>query len=271
MPVVEIIVDGVPGVGKTTLIEKIYQEVKDQGTKDKKIQILVNGAFRQEMRDEFVLEEPVDGSLSFIQKRYHPDHFHKETSITDIFLIHEGAATMYRKDMKWIENKFDKGTTVVNIKERDGPSSAIIFYKTTYDDIVKTKDVSHRQLSYMPTWNDIQGKTLPFLKEWVLYMSDRQVQKHFIYMQSSPEFAFKRILRRGREYESAWFNMELMSELANAYDFFYNENSTLNQILDQTFNDIYPTDLATKTIFNVESETFPNNIVTYVKKIITSI
>lgn len=255
----EFIIDGAPGVGKTFLINNIIPKIQERYGKN--INLLVNGAAFDEKRDELVLALAEEGDISFIQKRYDHNHCFKRESINDVMFFHHTSAEHDTQCNNWIKKQFPHCITV-NFKERDGPSSAVIFNWTSYKDVVLSSK-SHAPKDIL-SWNVISGKMEPFLQDWINTIKEGKIKKNFIYLQASPEFIYQRVKERNREYEAAWFTMELAASLAGAYNYFFNENSDNKEPLLHTIDELYPSDLTTYAVFDAESPHLGEKVLDYI-------
>ena len=248
----EWIIDGVPGVGKTTLMEKIYKELVKRIKEGTEIDatILLNGALPEENKDEFILSAPVDGEISFIQKRYDPDHCYKDKNIHSILNFHE---TNYENDAQFLQKVKEQysNSHILNIKERDGPSSAIIFNQTTFEDLV----CSQKNTTYWLSLEEVMLNTHKFLRKWMEEIKEHNIHKHFVYLKATPEFSYERVKKRNRQYEAAAYSLELSSSLVNSYDNFFSLDRKLPKLFD-----LYDKKITTLQKFNAADKNLYENI-----------
>lgn len=250
----EWIIDGAPGVGKTTLINDMYKELNKKIQKKKNLVVLLNGALPEENNDEFILSAPPKGEISFIQKRYDPNHCYKHENIHSILTFHE---TNYKNDLR-LAQKIKKqypNSHIFNIRERDGPASAIVFNWTTFKDLVQ----SQKSKTYKFSWEEILFKTDQFLTKWIREIKESNIQKHFIYLKATPKFSYQGVKKRNRQYEADAYTMELSSSIVNSYNEFF-DTSQLEGGGQKKLFDLYDKKITTLQTFNAGDNYLPNII-----------
>ena len=261
--IVEIIIDGAPGSGKSHLINNLKHKINV--CLNENVVLLVNGARPDEEQDELVLEEPKDGSVSFIQKRYDPLHCYKKENICSVMYFHECSHHHDEKVKAWIRKEFPN-KLVINVKERDGPSSSVIFNWTSYKDIVLSTD--SRADSDVPSWNEVFNRTNPYISSWMEQLKNENIKKHFIYLHASPHFILQRVKERNRKYEAEWFNFNLSKSLSDSYDYFFGIGSDLSESLSHTIFDLYDQNLTTISIFDAQRHFVEEEVLKYLKKFV---
>ena len=266
--IIELIIDGAPGSGKTYLInnikDKLHKYYKDNLNLD--VAILVNGSKPEENKDELVLQEPDSGEISFIQKRYDPRHCYKKENVETVMFFHKCSSTHEQMTNKWIREHFPHSKIVLNIKERDGPSSSVIFNWTSYKDVVLSPN--SKADKDILSWDQICKETKPFIKEWANNLKKEKCVKHFVYLSASPDFILQRVKQRKRMFEADWFSYDLSKSLTDAYNYFYEVDCTREK-LSHTIFDLYDPKLTTVGIFNAElEETIEKLVLNHLEKIL---
>lgn len=270
----EIIIDGGPGAGKSKLIKTMSVDLQASCNEmlHSDVNILINGGKIEEGRDELVLAKPDEGEISFIQKRYDPEHCLKWANIQDVLNFYTVTKSDDKETRKWINETFP-GEIVINLKERDGPSSSVIFNWTSYKDLVLGYSDKHNQESTkIRPWNLIAEETNLELLKWTKELSRDRVVKHFIYLQGTPNFLLKRVKQRNRQYEAGWFDINLSESLVDAYNFFYQAGCRrdLSKELPITWSTLYDSKLTTMKVFDAQSKNIEQDVLTYVKYLFKS-
>ena len=268
MKIIEIILDGPPGVGKTTQIHSMQNQLchyLKQKDKENTI-VLVNGALPEHKKDELVLKVPTN-DISFIQKRYDVNHCLKWSNIRDVMNIYRECRADEESSLQFMRSTFHPEANVINIKERDGPASAVIFNWTSYQDLV-LNNMCRTNGENLLSWESVETETINAIREWVQRRAEDGIIKHFLYLRAPPKLVLQRVKERNRKYESEWFNHQLSVSLVNTYDDFYELSSCKSIQPDHTFKNIYPNMCITKAIFDVESEFFCRDILRHLEKIV---
>jgi deoxyadenosine/deoxycytidine kinase len=262
----EYIIDGAPGVGKTTLINNIYEKLHKYFNEELELNaiILINGAKPEEHRDEFVLLKPSNGSMSFIQKRYDPKHCYESENIYSIMFLHREVARQDQELQKRVTQSFPY-QIIINIKERDGPSSALIFNWTSYKDVVLAHQ--NKVSKYILSWDHICHEVEAYLKLWMKTIKKEKIIKHFIYLQASPDFIYHRVKQRNREFEADSFTKTLAISIVGAYNFFFNDKKNVCETLSHSIFDLYDQKLTSYWTVDAQTNCLDSIVLNYIKKL----